>query len=67
LSNIINTALTYSFWIKPNGENGARSVYFGSYSNTSFSIEKTATNKLRLWWNGSPDLTSTLTIVDDQW
>ena len=67
LSNIINTALTYSFWIKPNGENGARSVYFGSYSGASFSLEKTATNKLRLWWNGSPDLTSTLTIVDDQW
>ena len=67
ISNVINTALTYSFWIKPDGENGARSVYFGSYSGASFSIEKTTTNKLRLWWNGSHDLTSTLYITDGQW
>ena len=67
ISNIINTAMTYSFWIKPNGENGARSVYFGSYSGSSFSIEKTTGNKLRLYWNGSPDLTSNLTITDGQW
>lgn len=67
IGGIINSSITYSFWIKPNGENGLRSVYFGSYSSASFSIEKDANNKLRLWWNGSPDLRATVTITDGQW
>lgn len=68
LSNIINSAVTYSFWIKPNGENGARSVYFGSYSGVSWSVEKTTGNILRLYWNGSPDETcSGATISDGVW
>ena len=67
IGNIINTAITYSFWIKPNGENGARSVYFGSYSGVSFSIEKTTGNKLRLYWGGSPDITTNLSITDGEW
>lgn len=68
LSNIINTAITYAFWIKPEGESGARSIYFGSSSNTSWSIEKTAGNILRLYWNGSPDeVCSGATITDGVW
>ena len=68
LSNIINTAVTYAFWIKPEGESGARSVYFGSYSSTSWSIEKTTGNVLRSYWNGSPDETcSGATITDGVW
>lgn len=68
LSNIINTAVTYSFWIKPIEENGGRSVYFGSYSGVSWSIEKGTNNKLRLYWNGSPDeICSTVTITDEEW
>ena len=68
LSNIINSDITYSFWVKPNGENGARSVYFGSYSSTSWSIEKTTGNLLRLYWNGSPDETcSGASITDGSW
>ena len=68
LSDIINTAVTYAFWIKPEGESGARSVYFGSFSGTSWSIEKTTGNVLRLYWNGSPDETcSGATITDGVW
>lgn len=68
LSPIINNDITYSFWIKPNGENGARSVYFGSYSLTSWSVEKTTGNVLRLYWNGSPDEScSGATITDGVW
>ena len=68
ISDIINNAVTYSFWIKPNGENGARSVYFGSYNGNSWSIEKTTGNVLRLWWQGSPDETCTgATILDGSW
>lgn len=68
LSNIINTAVTYSFWIKPSGENGARSIYFGSYSNNSWSIEKTSSNLIRGYWNGNPDISySGATIVDNIW
>jgi len=68
LSDIINSAVTYAFWIKPDGESGARSVYFGSYSGVSWSIEKTTGNVLRLYWNGSPDETCTgATITDGVW
>lgn len=68
LSNIINTAVTYAFWIKPEGESGARSVYFGSHSGTSWSIEKTTGNVLRSYWYGSPDETcSSATITDGVW
>ena len=68
LSPIINDQVSYSFWIKPEGENGGRSVYFGSWSSTSWSVEKTAGNVLRLYWNGSPDETcSGATITDGTW
>ena len=68
LSNIINSEVTYAFWIKPNGEAGARSVYFGSYSGISWSIEKTTGNILRLYWNGSPDETTWgVAIADNIW
>lgn len=68
LNSIINNSVTYSFWIKPNGENSARSVYFGSYSGTSWSVEKNTSNLLRLYWNGSPDEVCTgATITDGVW
>ena len=67
LSNIINTEITYSFWVKPENEKGGRSVYFGSYSGSSWSIEKTSSNVLRLYWNGSPDETFNCIITDDVW
>lgn len=63
-----NNAFTYSFWIKPSSENGGRSIYAASYSGASCSIEKTTGNKLRFYWNGSPDLsTSSLVISDGSW
>lgn len=68
LSDIINSAITYAFWIKPESESGARSVYFGSYSGNSWSIEKNTSNVLRLYWNGSPDEhCSGATIADGVW
>lgn len=68
LSPVINSDITYSFWIKPDGENGARSVYFGSYSANSWSIEKTTSNILRLYWMGNPDeYCSGATISDGVW
>ena len=66
--NIFNNGNTVAFWIKPSGEDGQRSVYCGSYSGTSYSIEKRANNKLRIWWAGSPDVSaSKLTINDNEW
>ena len=68
LKDMINSTITYAFWIKPESESGARSIYFGSYSGISWSIEKTAGNQLRLYWNGSPDETcSGATITDGVW
>ena len=67
ISSILNNQCTISFWIKPNGENGARSVYFSAYNQTSWSIEKNASNKLRLYWNGNPDIHTTVSIIDNEW
>lgn len=68
LASIINSDITYSFWIKPNGENGSRSIYFGSYNSKSWSLEKTNTNVFRLYWDGSPDETCTgVNISDGVW
>ena len=66
--NIFNNGNTIAFWIKPSEENGQRSVYCSSYGGNSYSIEKTASNKLRVWWAGSPDVyASELTINDNEW
>ena len=69
LKDVFNTEVTISFWLKPNGENGQRSIYFGSYNTgPSWSIEKTTANKLRSYWNGNPDETaSNVTITDGIW
>lgn len=67
LAAIINSDITYSFWIKPNGESGSRSIYFGSYNAKSWSLEKTNTNYLRLYWAGSPDETTSVSITDGVW
>ena len=69
LKDVINSEVTYAFWIKPESESGARSVYFGSYNiGPSWSIEKTTGNVIRSYWNGSPDETcSGATIADGVW
>ena len=61
------TALEQSGY-KPENENDGRSVYFGSYSGNSWSVEKTANHQLRLYWNGSPDeFFNDCIIADDVW
>lgn len=71
LNNVLSDKFTISFWIKPVGEAGARSVYFGSNGDVAFifNIEKNASNQLRYYWNiGSPDYNNTaFTIADDVW
>lgn len=68
LAPILNEVCSISFWIKSTGENGARSIYFSSYNGSPFwCIEKSAGNKFRYDWNGSPDLYSSGSIVDDSW
>lgn len=70
MPKIISDKFTMSFWIKPDGEAGARSVYFGSNGNTAYTlnIEKNASNQLRFYWNGNPDYNNTsFTIADDSW
>lgn len=50
---------TYCCWIY-NDDSGGRSVLLGNYGLTGASginIEKTTTEKVRFYWNGSPDIT----------
>jgi hypothetical protein len=68
LTPILNYTCSISFWIKTSTENGGRSIYFSSYNGSPFwCIEKSAANKFRYDWNGSPDLYSTGTIMDNTW
>lgn len=67
ISEILNTQCTISFWIKPSGETGARSIYFGAYGGVTWNIEKSAINKLRGYWNANPDISFDIIIVDDVW
>ena len=49
-----------SFWFYHTG-NSRRGVLFGNYgllSANRINLEITAANKLRFWWDGSPDWTS---------
>lgn len=70
MPKIISDRFTIAFWIKPDGENGSRSVYFGSNGNVAYTIniEKNASNQLRFYWNGNPDYNNTsFTITDGSW
>ena len=70
MPKIISDKFTIAFWIKPDGENGARSVYFGSNGNVAYTIniEKNTSNQLRFYWNGNPDYNNTsFTITDGSW
>ena len=69
LAPVLNNICSISFWIKSNGENGARSIYLSSYTGNPFwCIEKSAGNKFRYDWNASPDLYSSgNNIIDGVW
>ena len=54
LNPIFNNDCTISFWVKSNDDD-KRSVFFSAYSNATWAIEKTVSNHLRSYWNGSPD------------
>ena len=58
------------FWMKHLGNN-RRGVIFGNYGLTGASrpvnIEITASNTLRFYWGGSPDYSSTVTIMQNTW
>ena len=60
---------TYCCWIYDN-DNSARSIYFGDYGTTGaigINIEKNASNKVRFYWNGSPDKVFNAIIPNQQW
>ena len=56
------------FWLFSN-DAGNRSIYIATTpaSDWGFSIEKTTTNKLRVYWQNNPDFNSSLDIPDQQW
>lgn len=65
LSNILNTNCTISFWVKDE-ESGSRGTIFGNYNaSPPFTIEKKASNLLRVYWNNNPDLTINNTELGD--
>lgn len=66
--HIFNNGNTIAFWIKPSNENGDRSIYCSSFSGTAYAIEKNTSNKLRVYWAGSPDKSvSSFAINDNEW
>lgn len=68
IAPILSDICTICFWIKGQGDNGGRSIYFSSYSGSPFwCLEKSAGNKFRYDWNGNPDQYSIDNILDDVW
>ena len=68
IAPILSDICTICFWIKGQGDNGGRSIYFSSYNGSPFwCLEKSTGNKFRYDWNGSPDQYSTDSILDDVW
>lgn len=60
---------TYCSWIYDD-DNNARSIYLGDYGTTgaiNINIEKNASNKVRFYWNGSPDKVFNAVIPNQQW
>ena len=56
---IFSGSFTISLWVY-NSDSGDRSILFGNYGLTSgfsLNIEKTTAEKVRFYWNGSPDVT----------
>lgn len=61
---VLNSDFTVSVWIY-NSDASDRSVIFGNYGLTGsfFNIEKTNAEKVRFYWNGSPDLTFSNSVL----
>lgn len=56
---IFSGSFTVSLWVY-NSDSGGRSILLGNYGLTSgfsFNIEKTTAEKVRFYWNASPDIT----------
>lgn len=70
MGNLLSNQFTVCFWVYSNDLND-RSIYFGDYqfaNGSLFAIEKTASNLLRFWWAGNPDLNiSAFPIPDKTW
>ena len=62
--NTLNGPFTVSMWVY-NSDAGDRSILFGNYRFTGgfFNIEKTTAEKVRFYWNGSPDITFANSIL----
>lgn len=61
---VLNAAFTISMWVY-NSDAGGRSILFGNYGLTGsfFNIEKTTDEKIRFYWNSSPDTTFNNSIL----
>ena len=65
--SVLNGTFTVSMWVY-NDDLSGRSILFGNYGLTGsfFNIEKTTSETVRFYWNGSPDKTFTnSTITSD--
>lgn len=61
---VLNGDFTISVWIY-NNDAGDRSIFLGNWNLTGafFGFEKTVAEKVRFYWNGSPDITFGNSIV----
>lgn len=61
---VLNGDFTISVWIY-NNDAGDRSIFLGNWSLTGafFGFEKTVAEKVRFYWNGSPDIVFNNSIV----
>jgi len=68
LGPFYNNDFSYAVWLKPT--EAKRGIIISEYSaagSGNVSFELTATLRIRLWWNGSPDIQPTNTLPVNQW
>lgn len=64
MQSVLKDKCTINFWVNETNT-GSRSVYFGGFTGSNFNIEMTG-GKFRVYWNASPDIT-TSSITNGVW
>ena len=64
MKRLLSDKCSINFWVNEANISN-RSIYFGGYSGSNFNIEMNG-GKLRVYWNGSPDI-QTSSVINNTW
>ena len=68
LTDLYTKDFSWAIWLKPT--DATRGIIFSEYSSTGASnvaLELLANRQVRIYWNGSPDISTGVTLTQDVW